>query len=164
MKTRRSLIACFGLFLLVSVTGLLWGDQSAAAAVMSTKTIVVKGTVTTNVPESIPFSGKLQIKTTVVPDPDFGATPSVHISIDALDVQGLGATTKTKYFAIEEDEIMRFLVASDQLDLTFAIATDPNGLTVVGTGLVSFTLTFDSAGNLTAATGSVSNNPFAPNL
>ena len=164
MKTRRSLVASFGLFLLVSLLGLLWGDQPAAAAVTSTKTILVKGTVNTNAPESIPFSGKVQIKTTVVPDPDFGAPPSVHVAIDALDVQGLGATTKTKYFANEEVEVMRFLVASDQLDFTFVITTDPGGFTVVGLGLVSLTLTFDSAGNLTAATGSIANNPYAPNL
>jgi hypothetical protein len=164
MKTRRSLVAAFGLFLLVGLTALLWGDQPAAAAVTSTKTILVKGTVDTNAPESIPFSGKIQIKTTVVPDPDFGAPPSVHFAIDVLDVQGLGATTKTKYFAIEEVEMMRFLVDTDRLDLVFAIATDPAGETIVGLGLVSVTFTFDSAGNLTAATGSVTNNPFAPNL
>jgi len=163
MTMRRSVLASVLSFLLVG--GLLWGDSSAVVTtVKSTKTILVKGTVNTNVPEPVPFSGKIQIKTTFVPDPDFGLHPIVSVSIDMLDVQGLGQTTKTKYFAIEEDELNRAFAASDTLGLTFAISTDPKGLAVVGTGLVSLTLTYDAAGNLVDASGSVSNNPFAPNL
>ena len=37
-------------------------------------------------------------------------------------------------------------------------------LATVRTGLASLTLTFDGAGKLTGGTGSITNNPFAPNL
>jgi len=166
MIMRRSLLASVLSFLLIGVVGgLLWGDGPAAAAnVKSTRTILVGGTVTVNAPEVIPFSGNVQIKTVLVPDPDFRLPPLVHVSIDFLDVQGLGQTTKTKYFANGADELNRAFRASDQLDLTFGIITETDRSTSVGTGLVTLTLTFDTAGNLTSATGSVSNNPFAPNL
>ena len=162
MTMRRPLLASVLSFLLVG--GLLWCDSAAVVTtVKSTKTILVKCMVNTN-GEPVPFSGNIQIKTTFVPDPDFGLHPIVSVSIDMLDVQGLGQTTKTKYFAIEEDELNRAFAASDTLGLTFAISTDPKGLAVVGTGLVSLTLTYDAAGNLVDASGAVSNNPFAPNL
>jgi hypothetical protein len=166
MIRRRSSLASVLLFFLVGVVGgLLWGDGPAAAAnVGSTRTILVKGTVTANVPEMIPFSGKVQIKTVFVPDPDFRLPPLVHVSIDFLDIQGLGQTTKTKYFANGDDEMSRAFRASDELGLTFAIVTEADRITSVGTGLVTLTLTFDTAGNLTSATGSVGDSPFAPNL
>jgi hypothetical protein len=166
MIMRRSLLGSVLSFLLIGVVGgLLWGDGPAAAAnVTSTQTILVKGTVSTNTPEVIPFSGKIQIKTTTVTDPDFNLPPITEISINFLDVQGLGQTTHTKYFAEGDNQMNRSLRASDTLGLTFGITTAPNGLTVVGTGLVTLTLTYDAAGNLTSASGSVDNSPFAPNL
>ena len=166
MILRRSLLTSVLSFLLAGVLGgLLWGDGPAvAASTSSSQTILVKGTVTINAPEVIPFSGKIQIKTTTVTDPDFNLPPIVEVTTNFLDVQGLGQTTHTKYFALGDDQLNRTLVASDTLGLTFFIATDPNGLTNVGTGLVTLTLTYDAAGNLTAASGSVSDSPFAPNL
>jgi hypothetical protein len=166
MTRCRSLLASVLSLLLIGVAGgLLWGDGPAVAAnVASTQTILVKGTVDANAPETIPFAGKIQIKTIAVPDLDFGGPPIVRVTLDFLDVQGLGQTTKQKYFATGDDELNRPLVASDQLGLTFAIVTDADRITSVGTGLISVTLTFDAVGNLTAATGSVSNSPFAPDL
>ena len=166
MTMRRSSLASVLSFLLVGVAGgLLWGDSSAVAAnLTSTKTILVKGTVDTNVPEMIPFSGKIQIKTVFVPDPDFKLPPIVRVSMDFLDVQGLGQTTKTKYFAVGDQELNRTLRASDHPSLTFAIVTEADRITSVGTGLVSLTLTFDGVGNLTGASGIVGNSPFAPSL
>jgi hypothetical protein len=166
MIMRRSLPSSVILLLLLGVAGgLVWGDRSAHAAnVSSTKTILVKGTVSTNVPEAIPFSGKVQIKTVVVPDPDFGQSPIVRVSIDLLDVQGLGQTTKTKYIAVDEDELNRAFVPSDQLGLTFVIVTDTDRVAPVGVGLFTLTLTFDGVGNLTDAIGSIADSTFAPNL
>jgi hypothetical protein len=163
MTVRRLVLA--SVLSVLFVGGLLWGDSAAVVTtVKSTKTILVKGMVNTN-GEPVPFSGNIQIKTTFVPDPDFGLTPIVIVSIDMLDVQGLGQTTKTKYFAIEEDKLNRlFKTTPDTFDLTFAISTDPNGDAIVGTGLVSLTLTYDGAGNLVDASGSVNNNPFSPNV
>ena len=165
MTTRRSLLASVLSFLLIGVVGgLLWGDSFAVAAnLTSTKTILVKGTVNTNAPETIPFSGKIQIKTIFVPDPDFGL-PSVQVAMNFLDVQGLGQTTKTKYFALGDAELSRTFLPSAQLGLTFGIVTEADRITSVGTGLVSLTLTFDGVGNLTGASGTVGNSPFAPNL
>jgi hypothetical protein len=169
MTMRRSLLA--SVLSVLFVGGLLWGDSAAVVTtVHSTQVVVVKGTVTANAPETVPLSGKIQIRTTFVPDPDFGLPPIVIVAINFLDVQGLGQTTKTKYFALGDTEMNRAFVASDTLGLTFAISTDSNGVTptgaiaTVGTGLVSLTLTYDAAGNLTGATGSVSNNPFAANI
>jgi len=166
MTMRRSLLASVLSFLLIGVVGgLLWGESSAVAAnLTSTKTILVKGTVNTNAPETIPFSGKIQIKTIFVPDPDFNLPPIVHVSMDFLDIQGLGQTTKKKYFAVGDTELNRTFRASTQLGLTFGIVTEADRITSVGTGLVSLTLTFDGVGNLTSATGSVGNSPFGPNL
>ena len=166
MTMRRSLLNSVLSFLLVGVVGgLIWGDGPAvAASTTSTQTILVKGTVSINAPEVIPFSGKIQIKTTTVTDPDFNLPPITEVSANFLDVQGLGQTTHTKYFADGDAQMNRTLRASDQLALTFAITTDPGGLAVVGTGLVTLTLTYDAAGNLTAASGAVSDSPFAPNL
>src|SRR5262249_58567108 len=80
MTMRRPLLASVLSFLLVG--GLLWCDSAAVVTtVKSTKTILVKGTVNTNT-EPVPFSGNIQIKTTFVPDPDFGLHPIVIVSID----------------------------------------------------------------------------------
>ena len=165
IKCRLLLASALSFLLFGVAVGLLSGDGSAAAAnVASTQTILVKGTVNTNAPETIPFAGKIQIKTTFVTDPDFGLPPIVNVSITFLDVQGLGQTTKTKYFAEGDTELNRTFRASDQLGLTFAIVTEADRITSVGTGLVSMTLTYDAAGNLTGASGSVSNSTFRPNL
>lgn len=69
-------------------------STSSTTTTTSTSALVtVKGAVI-GAPENVNFSGQAQVKANVVTDPDFGAQPTVVLSIDMSNVTGVGLDGK----------------------------------------------------------------------
>ena len=80
----------------------------------------------------------------VVRDPDVDAPPSVRLSIDFSNVTGVGLKTGTKYVTSGEQELVRPLVATDVVDVTFAFfPRGATGFTRDRQALASFTLNYN---------------------
>ena len=147
MKTRRPLFAV-ALALLVGSIGGLVGGSSPALAVVSiassaTTTMPYGGTVD-GAPERVFLLGFVQIAMVVVRDPDFGTPPAVRLSIDFSNVSGIGLKTGTRYVTSGGQELVRPLVATDVVDVTFAISpSDATGFTRARQALASFTLKYN---------------------
>ena len=147
MKTRRPLSAVV-LALLVGGIGGLVGGSSPALAVVSiassgTTTIPYGGTVR-GAPEPVFLVGFVQIDMVVVEDPDFGTPPVVRLNFDFSNVTGVGLKTGTKYVTSGGQELVRPLVATDVVDVTFAIfPSGTAGFTRARPALASFTLKYN---------------------
>jgi len=152
MRTRRPVFARTVMSLLVAILGgLLGGGTSAFAA--SSVAIPIFGTVDGS-PESVYVTGVAQITSALVKtDAKFH-----HPRRVIQNVSGQGLSTGTTYVTTGQDEVMRQLVASDLVEITFALSPNgAEGLTSARAGLASFTLTFDvSTGALTGGTATVS--------
>ncbi len=123
MKTHRSSFAAVLLSLIVGIVGGLVGGSSPADAVVSiassgSTTTPYSGTVN-GPPESVFLSGLAQITFVVVRDPDFGAPPSVLLTIDLSNVFGVGLSTGTSYVTSGGQRLIRPLVATDVVAITF---------------------------------------------
>jgi len=157
MRTRRPVFARTVMSLLVAILGgLLGGGTSAFAA--SSVAIPIFGTVDGS-PESVYVTGVAQITSALVKtDAKFHHPRRVILSIDLQNLSGQGLSTGTTYVTTGQDEVMRQLVASDLVEITFALSPNgAEGLTSARAGLASFTLTFDvSTGALTGGTATVS--------
>jgi len=147
MKTRRPLFAVV-LSLLVAIIGGLVGGSSPALAMVSiassgTTRILYAGTVR-GAPEGVFLLGFVQIDMVVVKDPDFDTPPTVRLSIDFSNVAGVGMKTGTKYVTSGGQELIRPLVATDVVDVTFAIfPSGAGGFARARPALASFTLKYD---------------------
>ena len=147
MKTRRPLFAVV-LSLLVGIIGGLVGGSSPALAVVSiassgTAPILYAGMVD-GAPEKVFLVGVVQIGMVVVRDPDFDTPPSVRLSIDFSNVTGVGLKTGTKYVTSGGQELVRPLVATDVVDVTFAFfPRGATGFTRARQALASFTLNYN---------------------
>ena len=146
MKIRRSLYTFVELWLLVAILGgmIWWGSTPAGAKqTTSTTSVPVIGKVT-GYPETVSFSGKARVSTTLVTDPDFGTPPSVVISIDLSTVRAVGASTKKKYVISGPQIMTRTLASSDFVDFTFSfLASDAPSS--VRTGNASFSPIYKGA-------------------
>ncbi|MBI2316138.1 MAG: hypothetical protein HYU75_03675, partial [Betaproteobacteria bacterium] len=156
------------LALLAGLTAnLAW--QSAAAQIPSsllsrpvTNLIVpIAGTVE-GVGETVALSGRARVIATVVPDPDFGGPTSVLLSIDLLNVAGVGQSSGARYVATGEQKLLRLLSSSDVVEVTFPVApVGAKGTASVRPLVASFNLSFDTGnGQLRRALASLS----APDL
>jgi hypothetical protein len=160
MKTRRPLFAVV-LSLLVGIIGSLVGGSRPALAVVS---IVSAGTTTIpyggmvrGAPEPVFLVGFVQIDMVVVEDLDFGTPPSVRLSIDFSNVNGVGLKSGMKYVTSGGQDLIRPLVATDVVDVTFAIlpAVGIAGFTRARPALASFTLNYNvSTGAFASGTAS----------
>jgi len=136
------------LSLLVAILGGLVGSSGPAQAVVSvastgTTTIPYSGTVQ-GPPEDVHLSGSAQISFKVVRDLDFGKPPSVLLTIDMSRVSGVGAKSGLKYVTSGGQNLLRPLVAVDQVDITFAFfPSGRDGSSQARSALASFTLTYD---------------------
>jgi hypothetical protein len=147
MKTRRRLFAV-ALALLVGSSGGLVGGSSPALAVVSVAssgtTTIPYGGIVQGAPEPVFLVGFVQIEMVVVRDPDFGTPPVVRLSIDFSHVSGVGVKTGTKYVTSGGQELVRPLVATDVVDVTFAIfPSGATGFTRARPALASFTLKYN---------------------
>ena len=157
METHRPLLARGAWCLLVTILGGLLGASTSALA-KSSVAIAIFGTVDGS-PERVYVSGVAQITSTVMKaGPKFNHTRSVMLSIDLHNVSGQGLSTGATYVINSQDQVLRQLVASDLVEITFPLYPDaPGGLTSARAGLASFMLTFDvSTGALTGGTATIS--------
>ena len=146
--------------LVAMLIGVLGTGTSALAD--SSTAISISGTVD-GLPESVYVSGLAQITTTLVK-----AAAKIHhprrvmLSIDLHNVSAQGLSTGATYVITAQDEVMRRLVASDLVEITFPLYSNAaGGLSTARAGLASFRLTFDvHTGALTGGTATVG----TPNL
>src|SRR5213593_3830162 len=153
MKTRRPMFVHAVIALLVAMLGGLLGDSRPARA-DSSVAVAVFGTVD-GAPERVYVSGVAQITSRLMKTgAKFNHPRSVMLSIDLHEVSGQGLSTGATYVVTGQDEVLRQLVASDLVEITFPLYPDePGGFTSARAGLASFTLTFDvSTGALTGGT------------
>jgi hypothetical protein len=160
MKMRRARIAAAALTLLLGLTsapGL--GDSSARDNRATIDLIIPISGMAHGDVESIRLSGRARISSVLVTDPDFGAPPSVFLSIDLLDVVGVGQRTHAKYHVTGEDKVTRTLRHSDLVEVAFPIfPMGQNRGALAHSVLASFILTFNvHNGRLTAARAKFSN-------
>ena len=147
MQTRRLLLAVV-LPLLVGIIGGLVGGSSPAHAVVSiaysgTTRIAYGGTVR-GAPEPVLLLGFVQIDTRVIRDPDTGEPDAVRLSIDFSGVNGVGLKTGTRYVASGGQDLVRQLVPTDVVDVTFAIQpSGAGGHMYARSALASFTLKYN---------------------
>src|SRR5262245_15574223 len=143
MMTRRPLFAVV-LSLLVGLIGGLVGGSRPALAVVSIAssgtTMIPYGGTVRGAPEPVFLVGFVQLGMVVVRDPDFGTPPVVRLSIDFSNVTGVGLKTGTKYVTSGGQDLVRPLVATDVVDVTFAIfPSGATGFTRARPALASFT-------------------------
>jgi hypothetical protein len=146
MKIRRSLFTSVKLWHLVAILGAVVGWSSTAAQAApptSTSGVKVVGVVTGG-PEVVTFSGRAQINTTLVTDPDFGTPPSVVISLDLSTVGGTGVSTKKNYVISGPEIMIRDLASSDFVDFNFTFLENGE-ISSVRTGYATFMLDFNVA-------------------
>jgi hypothetical protein len=92
----------------------------------------------------------------VVTDPDFGAQPTVVLSIDMTGIAGVGASTGKKYVVSGQETMNRRLNAADLVQVTFPFY--PSGASPVSSrvGSASFSLGYDVGSlKLTSASGQI---------
>ena len=164
MNTRHPRFTPAVLTLVAGMVGtLLWGSTHALAAdspnapalgatAISNLVVPIAGTVG-GAPENIALTGRARIMSTLVTDPDFGGPPSVILSIDLLNVIGVGQSTGVRYLATGQDVVIRLLRPSDFVEITFPVfPVGPGGTAVARPVIATFVLTFDAAnGQLKAA-------------
>ena len=160
MRSRRSQFALFGVSLLLAV---LTGSVSAPAAPFtSTVTVPIAGMVTAGQSENVTLSGSVQILSTVAVDQLLGNPPRERLSIKLVNVSGVGLSTGTTYVAKGEQSLLRVLVLSDLIEITFPFFPNtPSGASSARSALASITLKFDLlTGALTGATARFSSPNF----
>jgi hypothetical protein len=117
---------------------------AALGAHAATTLVPVSGTVG-GAPEAVVFSGNLHVSSRLVTDPDFGKAPSVHLSIDMIDVVGKGMTSGARYVSHAEFVNSAALNANETIELTFPFHPDSRkGYLVARAGMLALTLKFDA--------------------
>ena len=168
MKTYRSLFTTVilaglvGLPPLVSAQTTISASTTTSTSTSSTTTttstsalVMVKGAVI-GAPENVNFSGQAQVKANVVTDPDFGAQPTVVLSIDLTGVTGIGASTGKKYVISGQENMNRRLNAADLVQITFPFYASGGSPASSRVGAASFSLGYNvSTLKLTSATGQI---------
>lgn len=155
MNTRHPSLTRAVLALLAAMlANLVW--QSASAQIPSSLSSLLSRPVTNLIVpiagtvegdgEDVALSGRARVMTTVVPDPDFLGPTSVIVSIDLLNVFGVGRLSGTKYAATGEQKMLRVLAPSDRVEVTFPVfPVGALGTASVRPLVASFDLDFDNA-------------------
>lgn len=139
------------------------GASAAAAPLSATIRIPIAGTVTSPT-ESVTLSGSADIVSTLVLDPLLFEPPRELVTIALVNVSGVGLTTGRRYVASGQNTLLRLLVTSDTIELTFPFFPDvPDGALQARSVLAAFRLSFDLlTGTLTGGTGAFSTPRTAP--
>ena len=157
METPRPLLARGAWCLLVAILGGLLGATTSALA-KSSVAIPISGTVDGS-PEGVSVSGLAHITSSLVKiDRKYHHAPRVILGFDLRNVSGTGLSTGARYVGRSRDEVIRPLVASDVVEITFPLQPKgASGFTAARAGLASFALTFDvNTGAVTGGTATVS--------
>ena len=155
MRTRRTNSAVVVLSFAAALSLLGRGDGSAAA-LATTVTVPISGTVSGQ-PESVSLSGNLLIVSTFVTDSTL-AVPKERLSLELVDVSGIGLTSGAKYVATGEDRLLRQLALSDHIEIMFPFyPATAGGARSARSAMASVTLEFNLlSGALTRATATFS--------
>ena len=148
MKTRRPWF-----LVVLSLLVVIVGGHPAIAVVsnsaLGTTAVSYSGTVHGQ-PENVFLSGLVLITRTVVRDLDFGGPPTVVYEIDFSQVTGQGMKTKQTYVTSGNQVLVRPLVASDVVEVTFDFYPSGGSIMTARSALASFTFNY----NVAAATPS----------
>jgi hypothetical protein len=170
MKTRRTLSTpAFLTVLVLASVGLVSARtlaQTTAAPnplVPTSTVIAVSGTVT-GAPESVYFTGPVQVSTRPAAARIAGGKARVVVSIDLRQLSGRGVSTGATYVSSGQANLTRVFGASDQIELTFPFALSGVGPAAPErTGVATFVLAYDvTTGVLTSAAATIA-TPNLPN-
>jgi len=119
--------------------------------------VAITGTVS-GLPESVSFSGIAHLNANVVTDPDFGAVPTVVLSIDLDKITGIGSSTGKRYVGTSQETLNRRLSAADSVQFTFPFVASGGNAMSPRVGMVSFNLSYNvDTMVLTGATAQILN-------
>jgi len=128
--------------------------QSFTTPVVSNTTVVMAGRAEVK-PDPVTVNGLARLRTTVVPDLDWRATPTVLVTIEFPRLTAVGMKGGGRYTVEQTVQRLRTLTAEDTLEVTFPIVPEASAATELKTtlvGLAAFTLKFDTkTGKLTNA-------------
>jgi hypothetical protein len=168
MKTRHALsTSAFLTALVLASVGLVSAAALARAAVAanallpSATVVAISGTVTGS-PESVVFTGPVEVSTRPAAGRIAGARAHVVVTIDLRQLSGRGLSTGTAYVSPGQANLTRVFGPSDWIELSFPFFPS-GGLpgSPARTGVLTFALAYDvTTGALTAAVATVA----APNL
>jgi hypothetical protein len=164
MSLHRLSLATLALALAVAAATFGWwtaGPSAHAAVAWNSATVPITGTVTGR-PESVAFSGRVQIQSRLAIDPDAASRSKVLLQIDLGGVSGVGASTATPYAVAAREVVFRKLATSDVVRITFPFhPANSRAVTSSRTGVASFALTFDTAtGAITSARAGIASPDF----
>jgi hypothetical protein len=156
MTNSRSFVALLALLALPLVIA-----GAGAAVEWNSATVPISGTVTGR-PESVSFSGRVQIQSRLAVDPEDSRRSKLLLQIDLSGVSGVGASSAAAYVVDSRDIVTRGLVPSDVVRITFPFhPSSARAVSSARTGVASFALDIDTAsGAVTAARASISSPEF----
>jgi hypothetical protein len=127
-----------------------------AAAVGPRISVPIVGTVDGR-PESVALAGTIEIASLLVTDTN-GSSPRERIALKLVGVSGAGVVTGAKYVASGEENLVRPLVASDQIEVMFPFfRATVDGPLSARSAAASMVLNFDLlSGTITKATATFS--------
>jgi hypothetical protein len=182
---RRLAVLPMALIMLTGVTSAM-AQVAPATPIKSTVNILVSGTVP-GVPEAVAFTNAaVQIGSTLSRNSDPALPPVLIVDITFLKATGTGALSKAQYVAEAQVTKMRPFTANDVIEVTFpfnasattaatvtaaaaatplairtaAMAAATKVLSEARAGRAVFTLTFDTNGAVTGASGTIGANTF----
>jgi len=146
---------------LFTPAALLLAAMAGGAPAYAADALVPIQGVVSGQPESVSFSGQAQVKSRLVPDPDFGK-PSLLLTIDLSSVSGVGSSTKATYVISTQELVQRRLAGSHVVEITFPfMKSSSTDVSSARSGVASFALDFDlNTGAVTNATGNDSSPAF----
>jgi hypothetical protein len=166
---RRLAVLPMALILLTGMTSAM-AQVAPAIPVKSTVNILVSGTVP-GAPEAVTFTdAAVQIGSTLSRNSNPALPPVLIVDITFLKATGTGGVTKTQYVAEAQVTKMRPFKANEVIEVTFPFSALMAGampmtmatkkVSEARAGRAVFTLTFDTNGGVTGATGMIGTNMF----
>ena len=163
MKIRRSGLAhSLVLLVLATMGGLAWSASGILAGPLTSNiNLPIAGTVN-GATEKVAVSGRVQIASTFVLDDLLVEPPREVISIRLVKVTGVGLSTGATYTVTGQTVLVRPLVLSDVVELTFPLVPDAAGHAAEARSVLApLTLKFDVLrGALTGGTARFSTPSF----
>lgn len=120
------------------------GSSTTSAAVAQLHSVPASGVVG-GVPESVAFSGSVHLRSTLVPDPDFGKPLAVRLAIDLVDLTGRGLSSGARYVTSAEFVQRVELEMNEPIELTFPFQPQSRrGYLAARAAALVLTLRFDA--------------------
>src|SRR5436309_813642 len=161
MKTLRLSVTRIVLLLFaVVVSGLAWwAGTPARAAFAPTVALIPASGIVTGQPESVKFSGQVQVSSELVLDTShFNTPPAVILTFDLSNVSGTGSSSGAKYTAGGNGtSVYRPLVSNDTVEITFPFSRGTTmSMSSARSGVATFAFSFDlNTGAITKGTANI---------